>query len=68
MLQSMNTNYTIYISWCLGLEILSLYFCTVSLVLYGLMFHAKRRPEPEPKHHSEPKQQIELQQRSNGKK
>jgi hypothetical protein len=41
------TQYDVKIGWCFGMEILSLQFVLVSLILYILMFMAKNRPEPE---------------------
>ena len=45
----MNNQYSIKIGWTTGLEIMALYFCVVSLVLYALMFIAKKRPESKPR-------------------
>ncbi len=39
--------YQVKIGWCYGMEILSLQFLIVTLVLFILMFMAKNRPEPE---------------------
>jgi hypothetical protein len=39
--------YKISIGWCFGMEILALHFSVVTLVLYALMFTAKKRPEPQ---------------------
>jgi len=44
--QSKNT-YKVRVSWCVGLEIIALQFSICALVIYGLMFVAKNRPEPE---------------------
>lgn len=38
--------YKTKIGWCFGMEILSLQFVVVTLILYILMFMAKDRPEP----------------------
>jgi hypothetical protein len=60
VLEEMDGNYSIKIRWSTGLEIMALYFSVVSLVLYTLMFIAKRRSESKPKPRSEQKQQSEL--------
>jgi hypothetical protein len=41
--------YSIKLDWCFGMEIMALYFAVVSLVIYGLIFLAKKRPEPKKK-------------------
>ncbi|CAF0984106.1 unnamed protein product [Rotaria sordida] len=38
-------DYDVKIGWCFGIEIVALYFSVISLVLYGLIFVAKKRPE-----------------------
>lgn len=49
MVAAMNDKYSIKIGWTMGLEIMALYFASVSLILYALMFIAKQRPESKPK-------------------
>ncbi len=39
------TKYKVKLGWCFGMEILALHFSLTSLVLYALMFTAKKRPE-----------------------
>ena len=57
-------NYNVKIGWSAGLEIMALYFSLISLVLFALMFIAKRRPEAKPR--KERQQQTELTE-TNGK-
>jgi cytochrome bd-type quinol oxidase subunit 1 len=54
----MNDTYSIKIGWTMGLEIMALYFAFLSLILYALIFIAKKRPES--KSRSREKQQTEL--------
>ncbi|CAF3302702.1 unnamed protein product [Rotaria socialis] len=42
-------NYSVSIGWCFGMEIVSLYFALIALVVYALIFQAKKRPEPKNK-------------------
>ncbi|CAM4816881.1 unnamed protein product [Rotaria magnacalcarata] len=44
-----SVNYSVSIGWCFGMEILSLYFALIALIIYALMFQAKKRPEPKNK-------------------
>jgi hypothetical protein len=41
---AVNVKYSVKLGWCFGMEILAFYFAVVSLVLYLIIYLAKKRP------------------------